>query len=119
MIDMKKSLKPLLLTALVAAAAFAASCAKNEDTPDRGIVHYEKKHDTALLLVTFGSTWDDPQKTYEAQIEQFRKEFPNTDIFFSFTSKTCINRWLADTGEEFVTPDLYLKSFIEKNYKNG
>ena len=116
---MKKLFKPLLPAVLAAAATLAVSCSKNnDDNTTRSVVNYEKKHDTAILLVTFGSTYDDPQKTYKAQIAQFEKAFPEADFFFSFTAKTCINRWLADTGEEFVTPDLYLQSFIEKNYEN-
>ncbi len=106
-----------MLVALAATSLTLVSCDKGEE-PLREILTYEKTSDTALLLVTFGSTWDDPQQTYRAQVEQFSSAFPGTDIFFSFTSKTCINRWLASTGEAFVTPDLYLASFIEKNYKN-
>jgi sirohydrochlorin cobaltochelatase len=109
--------KTLVLAALALTAAFTG-CKKGGDEESREILTYTKTSDTALLLVTFGSTWDDPQKTYVTQIEQFKKEFPKADIFFSFTSKTCINRWLADTGQEFVTPDLYLESFIQKGYKN-
>ncbi len=121
MIDtMKKLFRPLLPVAL-AAAALTVSCSKNDDETNRKIVNYEKKHDTAILLVTFGSTYDDPQTTYKAQIAQFEKAFPEADFFFSFTAKTCINRWLADgqfaPGDD-VTPDLYLQSFIEKNYEN-
>ena len=115
---MRTTLKTMMLAAIAIASATFVSCNEGGDEPPRKILTYEKTSDTALLLVTFGSTWDDPQKTYKAQIEQFRKEFPAADIFFSFTSKTCINRWLADTGEAFVTPDLYLESFIEKGYKN-
>ena len=115
---MKKTIKSLMLVAIAITTATFASCDKGGEQPPREILTYEKTSDTAILLVTFGSTWDDPQETYKAQIEQFRSEFPDTDIFFSFTSKTCINRWLADTGEAFVTPDLYLESFIDKNYKN-
>ena len=109
--------KLLTLAALV--CIFATSCSKDKnDNPERNILTYTKEHDTAILLVTFGSTWDDPQVTYKKQIAQFKEEFPEADIFFSFTAKTCINRWLAETGEEFVTPDLYLQSFIDKNYEN-
>ena len=77
---------------------------------------YEKKHDTAVLLVTFGSTFDEPHDTYNNQIAQFKAAFPNADLFFSFTSVTCINRWYAASGEQFITPDKWLGSFIEKGY---
>ncbi len=103
---------------LLGAAFTLASCEQNGPEKDQSIVNYEKNHNTAILLVTFGSTWDEPHATYEKQIAQFEEEFPNADIFFSFTSKTCINRWYAATGEQFITPDLYLESFIEKGYRN-
>lgn len=113
---MKHLIKFFASSAIAAAMLITASC--EQKTSDQTIVEYEKNHDTAILLVTFGSTWDTPHTTYENQIAQFEAEFPNADIFFSFTSKTCINRWYAATGEQFITPDLYLESFIEKGYKN-
>lgn len=109
--------KSMTVAALLGAALTLASCEQN-GPENQSIVNYEKNHDTAILLVTFGSTWNEPHATYEKQIAQFEQEFPNADIFFSFTSKTCINRWYAATGEQFITPDLYLESFIEKGYKN-
>lgn len=113
-----KPLRNLWAVMLLLSTALLFSC--KQDTPDvpESPVKYEKKHNTAILLVTFGSTWDDPHTTYKSQINQFKKEFSNADIFFSFTSKTCINRWYAEKKEQFITPDLYLKSFIEKNYEN-
>lgn len=116
---MKKLFKSMLLAGVICAAMGLAACSDDDDnTTARSEVEYVKTHDTAILLVTFGSTWNDPHETYEKQISQFKSAFPNADIFFSFTSKTCINRWYAATGEFFVTPDKWLTSFLEKNYKN-
>lgn len=101
---------------VLVATSLLGSCS-TDDGGDRTPVHIDKKHDTALLLVTFGSTWKDPHATYEAQMAAFQEVFPNTDIYLSFTSKTCINRWYAATGEEFVTPDLWLEAFGLHGYK--
>lgn len=117
---MKNTFKSLLL-AVLAAAGFCGftACSDNDDadkTP--AALQYQKKHDTAILLVTFGSTYDEPHDTYSNQMAQFEEAFPDADIFFSFTSVTCINRWYAASGEQFITPDKYLGSFIEKGYEH-
>lgn len=78
---------------------------------------FEKKHDTALLLVTFGSTFDVPEKTFEAQKAYFAKAYPNTDLYMSFTSRTIINRLQAQ-NRFFIPPAMWLKSFLGKGYKN-
>ena len=115
-----KNLCKIGLFAAVAAMTCGGFTACNSDDADKtpAALKYTKKHDTAILLVTFGSTWDDPHATYEKQQNQFKEAFPDADIFFSFTSKTCINRWYAATGEQFITPDLWLGSFIEKGYEH-
>ena len=116
---MKKQIRNLLAALCLGSMTLTAACSDNDnETPggDRSPVTYDKQHDTAILLVTFGSTWDDPHLTYEKQLAQFRQEFPDADFFFSFTSTTCINRWHAASGELFITPDLWLESFLEKAY---
>lgn len=115
---MKRIFKTMLLAAVAAAATIPMSCSDSGNNTDSVLPEYEKKHDTAILLVTFGSTWVAPHQTYTSQQAQFQQEFRDADIFFSFTSETCINRWKAATGEQFVTPDEYLKSFIEKGYEH-
>ncbi len=114
-----KILKTLAIATVAATTLFVSSCKKDEKDPNKqtDLVQYEKKHDTALLLVTFGSTFDDPHATYKKQIAQFQEAFPDADIFFSFTSRTCINRWQAAKNEQFITPDLWFKSFLDKEYK--
>lgn len=111
-----KILKALAIATIAATTLFLASCNKQEPQ-NQEIVKYEKKHDTAILLVTFGSTFDDPHATYKKQIADFQKAFPNADVFFSFTSRTCINRWQAAKNEQFITPELWFQSFLKKEYK--
>ena len=111
-----KILKALAIATIATTTLLVASC-KKQDPKDQEIVKYEKKHDTAVLLVTFGSTFDDPHATYKKQIADFQQAFPDADVFFSFTSRTCINRWQAAKKEQFITPDLWFKSFLQKEYK--
>ena len=49
-------------------------------------VKANKKHDIALLLVTFGSTWDAPQETFKGMKEQFAKKF---SIKLSYVTDCC------------------------------
>jgi len=115
---MKKLFGNLMLAALAVSSLTVVSCSDDDGDGGRKILDYEKKHDTAVLLVTFGSTYVGPHQTYADEQAQFAQAFPDADIFFSFTSTTCINRWLAAQGEQFATPDQYMQSFIENNYKH-
>ena len=115
---MKNLCKIGLFAAVAVMTCGGFTACNDSDDADKtpAALRYEKKHDTAILLVTFGSTYDEPHETYNKQIDQFKAAFPDADLFFSFTSVTCINRWDAATGEQFITPDLWLGSFIEKGY---
>lgn len=93
-----KQFRFMMMTALVAVMSLSAvSCSDDDDdvaksNHDKKMeavtaeVQANKKHDTALLLVTFGSTWDAPQTTFNNMKAQFASKFPNMDIYFSFTS---------------------------------
>ena len=55
-------------------------------------VKAKKTTDKALLLVSFGSTWDKPQQTFKKVQEAFKKKFPDRDLYFAFTSEICMTR---------------------------
>lgn len=107
----------VILMALAMLFAFSSCSDDNKKDDDNGL-KIEKKHNDALLLVTFGSTWDAPHKTYEKMVATYKKAFPNRDVYLSFTSTICITRWNAKTGELYVTPDIFLKELAEAGYKN-
>ncbi len=114
--------KRIISTALLAMvfAFFVSACnGKNEPNPENinPADKFEKKHDTAVLLVTFGSTYEVPKATYASQKELFQKAFPNSDLYYSYTSRTIINR-LEAQGETFIQPPLWFQSFLKKKYKN-
>jgi len=102
---------------LVAVVLFSA-CSSDDNDDNETVTPINKTKETALLLATFGSTWEDPHETYKAMEEIFKQEFPNTDIYLSFTSTTCITRWGAKTGEYYATPDLWLEAIGKAGYKN-
>lgn len=108
----------LTLVALAMTAMAFTACDEEVKAPTQNPADaFPKKHDTALLLVTFGSTYDVPQQTFDKQKAFFQKQFPNTDLYLSYTSRIIINRMQAQ-GKEFIPPAMWMQSFLKKNYKN-
>lgn len=120
---MKKFITTLVAVATISflAGSVLTSCKNGEDPAEKTSTNpadaFPKKHDTAVLLVTFGSTFEVPEKTFEIQKQFFGKAFPNTDLFISYTSRTIINRLQAQ-GKEFIPPAKWMESFRGKDYKN-
>ena len=72
-------------------------------------VKQNKKHDKAILLVAFGSTWEQAFNAFDTTIDAYKKAFTNYDIFLSYSSAICINR--AAAGENGVTRNYYAPPF--------
>lgn len=107
----------LFLIAFVLTLSFS-SCKKDDNnTAKDEIVKIVKQHDNALLLVTFGSTWDEPHQTYKRMLDAYKAEFPEHDVYLSFTSTLCITRWGAKTKEYYATPDKWLEAMANHGYK--
>ena len=51
----------------------------------------------AVLLVAFGSTWDNAFKAFDKTKAAYEAAFPNADVYVCFSSDICINR--ASVGE--------------------
>ena len=52
---------------------------------------------TAVLLVAFGSTWNNAFLAFDATKAAYEKAFPKADVYVCFSSDICINR--ASAGE--------------------
>ena len=65
----------LLAASLFASSAVFTSCDDGDDdntaNPAEEVVKASKKHDTAILLCTFGSTFKESIKTYDATLADF------------------------------------------------
>jgi sirohydrochlorin cobaltochelatase len=72
-------------------------------------VKSKKKQNKAILLVAFGSTWEQAFNAFDTTIEAYQKAFPKYDIFLSYSSAICINR--AAAGENGVTRNYYAPPF--------
>lgn len=112
----------LFASTIVAAIGLSAcdndSYVPNETAnPAEKIVNAEKKHDPAILLCTFGSTFEKPIVTYDKIVADYKAAYPDVDIYLSFTSRTCVNRVLAETGINRYQPDLWLEAIGNAGYK--
>ncbi|WP_329903834.1 sirohydrochlorin cobaltochelatase [Porphyromonas pogonae] len=77
-----------------------------------------KNHDTALLLVTFGSTHQEAHDTFHKIASQFAQRFPDTDLYMAFTSKICMKRWFEKTGEQFHPASTLLDQLAGAGYSH-
>ena len=102
-----KKFKHVWLAALLMASTFGFTACDDDDdkgndasssNPAIEVVAKAKKHDTAILLCTFGSTFKESIKTYDNILADYEDAFPDADVYLSFTSRTCVNRVYAETG---------------------
>ena len=125
-----KKIKSLILAAmamLMVAPAFV-SC-KNDDvvTTENIVSEYDlndkavavqkaaSKKDVAVLLVAFGSTWDNAFKAFDATKAAYEAAFPEADVYVSFSSDICINR--ASIGEnEDENGNIVKRDYYEPRY---
>ncbi|MBQ9582985.1 MAG: sirohydrochlorin cobaltochelatase [Bacteroidales bacterium] len=80
-------------------------------------VNKNKKNDKAILLVAFGSTWQQAFDAFDSTVEAYKQAFPGYDVFLSFSSAICINRAAAGENVEprnFYAPPFWLTAFAQK-----
>ena len=84
-------------------------------------VKSQKKNNKVILLVAFGSTWQQAFDAFDATVDAYQKAFPGYDVFLSFSSAICINR--AAAGENaadgaevrnYYAPPFWLTAFAQK-----
>lgn len=118
-----KKFKNYLLAAMAVAVIGVGftSCDKDDEesteNPAAQIVTKTKKHNTALLLCTFGSTYNESLQVYDDVISDFTKKFPDVDIYMSFTSNTCIGRAEASTGVARYRIEDWLNAIGDAGYE--
>ena len=116
---MKISIKSLMLAmmAFVASATFTA-CSSDDDNNSSSQSNYEKyqqavnqtvkaqkKSNKVILLVAFGSTWEQAYDTFDKVVEDYKASFSGWDVFLSFSSAICITN--ARAGENVDPKDYY------------
>lgn len=133
-------IKSFMLFAVAAMTAFVFTACKGDEktvieerfTSEFSAVDDQvaaaKKHDKAILLVAFGSTWDNAFKAFDSTIEAYKANpnFRDYDVYLSFSSDICINRAHAgenvnEKGEivkrDYYSPNYWLHAIGKAQYK--
>lgn len=83
-------------------------------------VRSQKTGDKAILLVAFGSTWQQAYDAFDLTTKEYKNEFPGYDVYLSFSSAICINRAMAAENTDarsFYEPKYWLEAFGRVQYK--
>ena len=113
-----KQIKLLMLAmmAFIASATFTA-CSSDDDNNNNQsnyekyqqavnqTVKAQKKSNKVILLVAFGSTWEQAYDTFDKVVEDYKAQFSGWDVYLSFSSAICINN--ARAGENVDPKDYY------------
>ena len=113
-----KQIKYLMLAmmAFIASTTFTA-CSSDDDNNAPGsnydryqqavnqTVNTQKKSNKVILLVAFGSTWEQAYDTFDKVVEDYKAQFSGWDVYLSFSSAICINN--ARAGENVDPKDYY------------
>lgn len=108
-----KTIKLLMAAAvaLMTAVSFTA-CSNDDNNPSNyeryqqevnSMVNSQKRNDKVILLVAFGSTWQQAYDTFDTILKEYKQKFPGWDVYLSFSSAICINQ--ARAGEHAKDPD--------------
>lgn len=130
-----KKIKYLIaaMAVLVGATAFVASCSDDDDDVQSNYERYQQAvnqtvqatqkasgNTKAILLVAFGSTWQQAFDAFDATVEAYQEEWPDYDVYLSFSSAICINRSSAGTenadARNFYDPAHWLTGFASVEY---
>jgi len=114
---MKIKFLMLAMMAFLASTTFTA-CSDDDDDNDKSQSNYEKyqqavnqavnsqkKNDKVILLVAFGSTWEQAYDTFDQVVADYKSNFSGWDVYLSFSSAICINN--ARAGENVAPKDYY------------
>ena len=114
-----KQIKFLMLAmlAFVTSATFTACSSDDDDNKStqsnydkyqqavNQAVNSQKKSDKVILLVAFGSTWEQAYDTFDKVVDDYKANFLGWDVYLSFSSAICINN--ARAGENVAPKDYY------------
>jgi sirohydrochlorin cobaltochelatase len=105
------------MTTFIASATFTACSSADDDNKStqsnyekyqqavNQTVKAQKKSNKVILLVAFGSTWEQAYDTFDKVVEDYKANFSGWDVYLSFSSAICINN--ARAGENVAPKDYY------------
>ncbi len=112
-----KTIKFLMMavTALMMSVSFTACSSDDDNNSQSNYAKYQeavdnyvkanKKNDKVVLLVAFGSTWEQAYDTFDKVVDEYKSTFSGWDVYLSFSSAICINN--ARAGSENADPKNY------------
>lgn len=131
-----KKIKYLMLAALtIVMGMTVSSCSKDESTTyndrkfQQEVTDYVKQNKTkknAILIVAFGSTWEQAYDTFAQVVDDYKAKFAplGWDVYLGFSSAICINNAYGDgtTGENgasktYYDPEHWLNAIGEAGYE--
>lgn len=125
-----KTIKFMLAIMMAAMVAAGFTACSDDDDPVSNVQRYQneveqtvrqnKKHDKVILLVAFGSTWQQAYDAFDLTRSEYASRFRDYDVFLSFSSAICINRAAAGentTKRNFYEPKYWLEAFGRVQYK--
>ena len=133
-----KKIKSLIMGLLTMALVLPfASCSDDDDNVSNNYTKYQnavdtqvkaqKKNSKAILLVAFGSTWQQAFNAFDATVAEYKSKFSGYDVYMSFSSAICINYAAAgehanDEGEDkaevrnYYAPNFWLHALGSAQY---
>ena len=112
-----KTIKYLMM-AMMAFMVSATFTACNDDDDNNELSNYQKyqeavnqtvnsqkRNNKVILLVAFGSTWEQAYDTFDQIVADYKSQFSGWDVYLSFSSAICINQ--ARAGENVAPKDYY------------
>lgn len=114
-----KKIKFLMIAmmAFIASSTFTA-CSDDDNNNGNGQSNYDKyqqavnetvnsqkSSNKVILLVAFGSTWEQAYDTFDKVVADYKSQFSGWDVYLSFSSAICINQ--ARAGENVAPKDYY------------
>ena len=126
-----KKIKFILLAmmAMMTTATFVACSDDDDDNNVSNMERYQnevdqvvkaqKKNSKAILLVAFGSTWQQAYDAFDQTRAEYERAFSGYDVYLSFSSAICINRARAaenTTARSFYEPKYWLEAFGRVQY---
>lgn len=114
--------------AIVASAMTFTSCSDDDDVENNYTayqsavdtqVQAQKKNSKAILLVAFGSTWQQAYDAFDTTLAEYKATFNGYDVYLSFSSAICINRAAAaenTAARNFYAPNFWLHALGNAKY---
>ncbi|MCR5180707.1 MAG: sirohydrochlorin cobaltochelatase [Bacteroidaceae bacterium] len=127
---MKKIKNLLMALVAISLSAGYVACSDDDESTESNWQKYQsavtenvkanKKQDKAILLVAFGSTWQQAYDAFDSTVKAYQAKFPAYDVYLSFSSAICINRAAAGENvdpKNFYAPNFWLNAFAEEGVR--